>query len=562
MRSQTKNIKILKKSRGKAASGRSARVRRPRSPRIRRARGGTMACSISGEMAMDPVVSLKSGHLFERALIEKQIAATGRCPITNQDLSKSDLLAVQTHKNQRSAVVRPRVTGTAGVPGLIKALQDEWDALMLESYNLKRHLADIRQELAYALYQKDAACRVIARLVKERDEARAALGDVQANMAAAVGRPSASGSGAEGSGSMDVVGGGDDEQDSNGIPKSILQNMAATADKLRKDRKPRVKALQARAARPDAVAAYEATGSHPLHSSSKPGILCVDLHPKSPNLVATGGVDSTTVLFDTSSGKKVDTLRGHKKRVNAVRFHPTQNAVFTASADGTVAVWGPGRGRNKFKKQSILSDGKAAVRAISLDPSGAYLAVASADGGCRLWDVETASIVARIGDGDGEGEFLDAGLHPDGLLLATARKGDSGKVRIFDLNAGRGRSGCYELEGHGQDVASVAFSENGYHMASADVAGVVRLWDLRKLKCLALVSDLPTPLNSVAFDSSGSLLLTAGSDVRAFAVAKKALSPVKTWTQHKKAVMDARFGPDAGFIVSVGMDRTLKTYGK
>ena len=45
----------------------------------------------------------------------------------------------------------------------------QWDALMLESYNLKKHVETIRQQLSHALYQYDAACRVIARLTQERD---------------------------------------------------------------------------------------------------------------------------------------------------------------------------------------------------------------------------------------------------------------------------------------------------------------------------------------------------------------------------------------------------------
>ena len=50
--------------------------------------------------------------------------------------------------------------------------------MALETYNLKEQLARTREELATALYQHDAAVRVIARLTRERDEARDALSKV------------------------------------------------------------------------------------------------------------------------------------------------------------------------------------------------------------------------------------------------------------------------------------------------------------------------------------------------------------------------------------------------
>lgn len=131
-----------------------------------------MYCAISGVSPEEPVVSRKSGHVFEKRLILKAlIASGGKCPVTGEDLSEDDLIAVQVS----SGLVQPIPSSAASLPGILKHLQDEWDSVALETYRLKQTLAATRQELAHALYQYDAATRVIARLTKERDEALLAL---------------------------------------------------------------------------------------------------------------------------------------------------------------------------------------------------------------------------------------------------------------------------------------------------------------------------------------------------------------------------------------------------
>ncbi len=127
-------------------------------------------CSLSGEPVVHPVVSPSSHRVFERALLEKHIAATGTDPISQQPLSLQDLIPILLPDAQEVAPP-PRLPEAASIPVLLKALQNEWDAAALELFNLRNQLKAARQELAQVLYQHDAACRVIARLSKERDDA-------------------------------------------------------------------------------------------------------------------------------------------------------------------------------------------------------------------------------------------------------------------------------------------------------------------------------------------------------------------------------------------------------
>jgi pre-mRNA-processing factor 19 len=115
-------------------------------------------------------------------LIEQYINEHGTEPNSGDALTSDDLLAIHS-----SRIVRPRPPTLTSIPALLATFQNEWDALALETYNLKEQLARTREELATALYQHDAAVRVIARLSRERDEARDALSKVSVTEATANG---------------------------------------------------------------------------------------------------------------------------------------------------------------------------------------------------------------------------------------------------------------------------------------------------------------------------------------------------------------------------------------
>lgn len=54
--------------------------------------------SVSGHVPEVPVVSVKSGLVFERRLIEHEIEEHGVCPVTKEPLSLEDLIEIQIDK--------------------------------------------------------------------------------------------------------------------------------------------------------------------------------------------------------------------------------------------------------------------------------------------------------------------------------------------------------------------------------------------------------------------------------------------------------------------------------
>jgi hypothetical protein len=98
--------------------------------------------TVSGTLPNEPVVSVKSGHVFEKNLIEKYVSTTGRCPVTQQPLSASDLLPLVSATPNHAGSAPPRPVGTAdSIPSLLRTLQREWDATdARESFQLKQHL--------------------------------------------------------------------------------------------------------------------------------------------------------------------------------------------------------------------------------------------------------------------------------------------------------------------------------------------------------------------------------------------------------------------------------------
>ena len=123
-------------------------------------------CEISGESlatTKEEVVVTPSGHTcIKRLLLAKLSENGGMDPFETMrqlPLSEDQLITLQRTSNQ---VAPPRPQATS-LPNLLQLMQSEYDALVLELFDTRMALEDTRRELSQALYQNDAAVRVIAR---------------------------------------------------------------------------------------------------------------------------------------------------------------------------------------------------------------------------------------------------------------------------------------------------------------------------------------------------------------------------------------------------------------
>ena len=221
---------------------------------------------------------------------------------------------------------------------------------MLETFALKSQLDSTRQELAQALYQHDASCRVIARLMRERDEARAMLaaaassGHVPTAATAAV-APAAGGS--SGGKPMEVSG---DAGSSGAFSADIVAALNKKCGELSGARKGRSKVLEAAGVvlAKDALANWQTLRSFTPHKSDKGAIHCVAAYSTSSSsssgaggssdVLLTGGLDCCVMVVDAVSGSVLSKLAGHAKKVNSVALRYASAGTGASAGDDNDAM--------------------------------------------------------------------------------------------------------------------------------------------------------------------------------------------------------------------------------
>lgn len=282
---------------------------------------------------------------------------------------------------------------------------------------------------------------------------------------------------------------------------------------------------QLAAARSDSVA-FGATGRILAASADDHGLSLWDLSGPTPVAIAPPALTSSYAWTPST---------------------PAGDRIAVADETGTVHLWDFRRG---VALGSYRDRGRSETVSVALSRDAAMLASAGYNGTIVVHDLTAEPF------GGFSAEVTDLRTSPDGATVATA--GSDGAVRLWSRD-GRPTG---VLDGHGDEVAAVAFSPDGSLLAAVTRNRRVTLWDVaRRLR----VGEPLGPFGfgsatGIAFAPDGKLLVVAALGLFAWDVRTPA-APVDVTARFASRLTDSvAFTPSGERLVGVGPSGKLTTW--
>jgi TPR repeat protein len=171
----------------------------------------------------------------------------------------------------------------------------------------------------------------------------------------------------------------------------------------------------------------------------------------------------------------------------------------------------------------------------------------------RIWDARKATQLAVLtGHGD---SVASVAYSPDGTRIVTASHDKT--ARIWDASTG---AELTVLSGHAGFVTSGAYSPDGKRIVTASDDKTARIWDARTGAQLAVLSGHAGWLNWTAYSPDGTRIVTASEDRTARIWDARTGAQLAVLAGHGDLVDSAAYSPDGTHIVTASDDKTARIW--
>jgi len=304
------------------------------------------------------------------------------------------------------------------------------------------------------------------------------------------------------------------------------------------------------------------------------------------DFVASASTDGLGRVWRAANGRLVATLAGHGNSLTDVAFSDDGSRVVTGSRDRTARVY---RAVTGVQLVTLTGHSDRVTSVAFVGRAGGSVATASTDGKSRVWDAlvqpelqELARLPSAVtlvdflredqiraitSDGTSAldaatGEPLDAGPLPPPPVLRSRRAvnadGTTATVRANTVVL-RADGRTTILKGHRDRVSSASFSPDGTLLVTASRDHDARIWDVATGRPIHQLQGQFGPVNDARFSPDARWVVTAGPRNAVLWDARSG-TLVTYLRGHKGRVLSAGFDPAGRTIVTGGEDGTVRTY--
>ena len=335
---------------------------------------------------------------------------------------------------------------------------------------------------------------------------------------------------------------------------------------------------------------WEPSTGRLIRTINEGGINSVAFSPDGRRIVS-GGQSTALIVWETQTGRKLLTLKGHTQTVSCVAFSPNGKFIASASRDKTARVWDAKTGR----LLSVFDQGEP-VTCLAFSPDGDRIVSAGVRGSVKVWEPVTRREVFNLAGHWAVVQCVAFGRRDQ---IATASRDRT--IRLWDAKSGKH---LRTLRGHTGHVTAVDFDDSGSRLVSGSLDKTIRFWDpqtgnqqrvLNHTGFIARVDFSPDGqrivtsgtggavatlkiwdattsrefgllqtsrlVDSLAYSPDGRRILTGEENDPTLKVwDAESHQPLQTLKGHKASILHAEYSPDGKRIVTASGDKTIKIW--
>jgi WD40 repeat protein len=258
------------------------------------------------------------------------------------------------------------------------------------------------------------------------------------------------------------------------------------------------------------------------------------------------------LLWDVITGQLLRKLLGHSAAVMDVAFHPQGNMLASGSYDSTLKLWD----LTTNECINTLTGHSQIIFSVAFNASGTQVVSSSFDTTIKIWDLHTGLCLQTMQDHSRI--VADVLFSPDDQMLISASQDLT--VRIWQCLQGNEWKCTKVLQGHQNNLWSIALDSTGENVISGDLSGVLKFWDVESGQCVRTLSSSSGAFRALAFHPESNVMASSSEDrkIRIWDLDIDQCSD--TVLAHQMAVWQIAFSPLGDLLASCSMDGMVKLW--